>query len=73
VENGFIESFNGKLRDECLNTKIFFTLEDARQKLERWRKDYNTQRPHSALGGLPPTEQLNENRRPISEICPVER
>jgi len=58
VENGFIESFNGKLRDECLNTEIFFTLEDARQKLERWRKDYNEQRPHSALGELPPMEHL---------------
>lgn len=58
VENGFIESFNGKLRDECLNTEIFFTLEDARQKLERWRRDYNEQRPHSALGGLPPMEHL---------------
>lgn len=58
VENGFIESFNGKLRDECLNTELFFTLEDARQKLERWRRDYNEQRPHSALGGLPPMEHL---------------
>jgi putative transposase len=58
VENGFIESFNGKLRDECLNTELFFTLEDARQKLECWRKDYNEQRPHSALGGLPPMEHL---------------
>lgn len=58
VENGFIESFNGKLRDECLNTEIFFTLEDARQKLERWRRDYNEQRPHSARGGLPPMEHL---------------
>jgi len=44
VENGFVESFNGKLRDECLNKEIFFSLEDARQKLERWRKDYNGQR-----------------------------
>jgi len=58
VENGFIESFNGKRRDECLNTEIFFTWEDARQKLERWRKDYNEHRPHSALGGLPPMEHL---------------
>ena len=64
AENGFIESFNGKLRDECLNTEIFFTLEDARQKLEHWRKDYNEQRPHSALGGLPPMEHL----RRIMEI-----
>ena len=58
VENGFIESFHGKLRDESLNTEIFFALEDARQKLARWRRDYNEQRPHSALGGLPPTEHL---------------
>jgi hypothetical protein len=47
-----VESFNGKLRDECLNTEIFFTLEDTRQKLEHWRRDYNEQRPHSALGGI---------------------
>jgi putative transposase len=58
VENGFIESFNGKLRDECLNPEIFFALEDARQKLERWRGDYNEPRPRSALGGLPPREPL---------------
>lgn len=56
MENGFIESFNGKLRDECLNTELFFSVEDARQKLEAWRKDYNEQRPHSALGGIPPAE-----------------
>ena len=54
VENGYVESFNGKLRVECLNTELFFSLEDARQKLEHWRKDYNEQRPHSALGGMPP-------------------
>lgn len=54
VENGFIESFNGKLRDECLNSEVFFSIEDARQKLERWREDYNHHRPHSALAWLPP-------------------
>lgn len=54
VENGFIESFNGRLRDECLNVNVFFSLADARDKLERWRQDYNTCRPHSALGDLPP-------------------
>jgi putative transposase len=54
VENGYIESFNGKLRDECLNAELFFSVEDARQKLEHWRKDYNEERPHSALGGMPP-------------------
>src|ERR1051325_894228 len=49
VENGFIESFNGRLRDECLNVEVFFTLEDVREKLTRWREDYNHQRPHSSL------------------------
>ena len=53
-ENGFIEAFNGRLRDECLNASLFFHLEDARQKLEAWRQDYNTLRPHGALGWLPP-------------------
>lgn len=56
VENGFIESFNGKLRDECLNSEVFFSIEDARQKLERWREDYNHHRPHSALANRPPAE-----------------
>lgn len=49
VENGFIESFNGRLRDECLNVEVFFTLEDAREKLTCWREDYNHQPPHSSL------------------------
>jgi len=54
VENGYIESFNGKLRDECLNVHLFWNIEDAREKLEAWRQDYNNTRPHSALAGLPP-------------------
>jgi putative transposase len=49
VENGFIESFNGRLRDECLNVEVFFTLEDVREKLARWQADDNLSRPHSAL------------------------
>ena len=49
VENGFIESFNGRLRDECLNVEVFFTLEDVREKLSCWQEDYNLLRPHSAL------------------------
>lgn len=49
VENCFIESFNGRLRDECLNVEMFFTLEDVREKLSRWREDYNLLRPHSSL------------------------
>ena len=49
VENCFIESFNGRLRDECLNIEVFFTLEEVREKLARWQEDYNGTRPHSAL------------------------
>ena len=49
VENSYIESFNGRLRDECLNVEVFFTLADVRDKLERWRQDYNQVRPHSSL------------------------
>jgi putative transposase len=56
VENGYIESFNGRLRDECLNVEVFFSLADARRKLELWRHDYNHQRPHSALADRTPAE-----------------
>jgi putative transposase len=49
TENGYIESFNGRLRDECLNVEVFFTLADVRDKLEHWRQDYNQVRPHSSL------------------------
>ena len=56
VENGYIESFNGRLRDECLNTHLFFSMPDAREKLETWRIDYNTERPHGALADLAPAE-----------------
>jgi transposase InsO family protein len=53
-ENGYCESFNGKLRDECLNGEIFYSLKEARVVIEMWRKHYNTRRPHSALGYRPP-------------------
>jgi putative transposase len=56
VENGYIESFNGRLRDECLNGEVFFGLVDARAKLEQWRRDYNEKRPHSALADRTPAE-----------------
>jgi transposase InsO family protein len=49
-QNGYIESFNGSLRDECLNEEIFDTLADARRILAFWRYDYNNVRPHSSLG-----------------------
>jgi putative transposase len=56
VQNCYIESFNGRLRDECLNQHWFWSLADARQIVEDWRLDYNRARPHSALGGLTPEE-----------------
>jgi putative transposase len=56
VENGYIESFNGRLRDECLNVEVFFTLADARRKLALWQQDYNHHRPHSALADRTPAE-----------------
>lgn len=56
VENAFIESFNGKFRDECLNENWFTSLEVAKETIERWRVDYNRYRPHSSLGGLTPEE-----------------
>ena len=54
VQNAYVESFNGRLRDECLNEHWFPTLEEARRHLEAWRQDYNTVRPHSSLGDLTP-------------------
>ena len=56
AENGYIESSNGKLRDECLNVEVYFTLADARRKLHLWRRDYNHHRPHSALADRTPAE-----------------
>jgi len=56
VENAYIESFNGRLRDECLNINQFVSLDDARLKIEAWRVDYNHHRPHSSLGNLTPSE-----------------
>jgi putative transposase len=56
VQNAYVESFNGRLRDECLNANWFTSLTDARRKVETWRLDYNQQRPHSSLGYLPPAE-----------------
>jgi putative transposase len=63
VENAFIESFNGRLRDECLNGNLFFSIEDARRKLEVWRADYNNERPHSSLGDRSPRELLQDHER----------
>ncbi len=56
-ENGYIESFNGKLRDELLNREIFTTLTEAKVLIEQWRREYNQVRPHSSLGYRPPAPE----------------
>lgn len=61
-QNGYSESFNGRLRDECLNEHWFLSVVDARQTVEAWRHDYNTVRPHSSLGNMSPV-QFRESRR----------
>jgi putative transposase len=58
TENSFIESFNGKLRDECLNASWFDTIDQARSEIEDWRTDYNEARPHSSLGDVPPAQYV---------------
>ena len=72
-QNGFVESFNGKLRDELLNEEVFASLADARRALALWRYDYNNIRPHSALGGAAPSTarrplELSEAPRPTRSI-----
>lgn len=66
-ENGYVESFNGKMRDELLNREIFYTLKEAQILIERWRKEYNYIRPHSSLAYRPPAPQawlLSTNLKP---------
>ena len=58
-ENGYIESFNGKLRDELLNREVFTTLTEAEVLIEQWRREYNQVRPHSSLGYQPPAPEAN--------------
>ena len=71
-ENGYVESFNGKLRDELLDREIFYTLTEAKILIERWRRQYNSVRPHSALGYRPPAPEA-VRPTPIGEftMCPV--
>ena len=56
MQNGFVESFNGRLRDECLNEHLFSNLRQAREIIETWRTDYNHERPHTSLDGMTPIE-----------------
>jgi putative transposase len=77
IENAYIESFNGRLREECLNDQVFLSIEDAQHKLEAWRIDYNEVRPHSSLENRTPrefTQSQSDNRAaepPIVNFQPV--
>jgi putative transposase len=68
MENGLCESFNGRLRDECLNANEFVSLDDAKARIEAWRRDYNEHRPHSALGHLTPSEYANRGQDRVAEV-----
>lgn len=70
-ENGYCESFNGKLRDELLNGEIFYSLKEARVLIEQWRRHYNTRRPHSSLGYRPPAPQTWSTSTQIYETNTV--
>jgi len=67
IQNAFIESFNSRFREECLNEHVFVSLDDARRKIEQWRGRYNCERPHSSLGYLSPEEFASANRPIRSE------
>ena len=62
IQNAYIESFNARLREECLNAHVFVSLDDARNKIEKWRAEYNRERPHSSLGNLTPEEFAANNQ-----------
>ena len=62
TQNAFVESFNGRFRDECLNDTLFASLVDARIEISKWKNDYNNERPHSALGNIPPSEFARKQR-----------
>ena len=62
MQNGYIESFNGKFRDECLNEHWFQTLQQARDTIAHWRRDYNEVRPHSSIGRIPPARFAEQHR-----------
>ena len=73
VENAFAESFNGKLRDECLNESWFVSLADAQRTIEAWRVEYNTGRPHSSLGGRTPHEFTQHLLAQAAPLHPYDR
>jgi putative transposase len=69
-ENGYVESFNGKLRDELLNAEVFNTLAEAKVLIEQWRVHYNTARPHSSLGYRPPAPEVIIPKVPVPPASP---
>ena len=73
MENGYVESFHGKLRDECLNASWFGSLFEARVKIGAWREEYNEERPHSSLGYLAPREFARRIAALRSPTAPCER
>jgi putative transposase len=60
MQNAFVESFNGKFRNECLNEEWFLSIQEAREKIKNWQNEYNTERPHSSLNGLSPYEFIGK-------------
>jgi putative transposase len=74
IENAYVESFNGKFRDECLNEHWFVNLVDAKEAIERWRVDYNMVRPHSSLNGATPDQfaRITEGARRLTPARPDE-
>jgi putative transposase len=67
TQNAFVESLNGRVRDECLNEHLFHSLPAARKIIEAWRLDYNANRPHTSLGGLTPNEFATRSRKDHSQ------
>jgi len=70
TDNAYIESFNGRFRQECLNEHWFLSLDDTRDKVEAWRKHYNQERPHSALGNVTPEEYAAQVEPPKVQLEP---
>jgi transposase InsO family protein len=70
VQNAFAESFNGWVRDECLNEHWFLSVAEARRVIEAWRVDYNTARPHSGLAGCTPLEFAMRYREQVVSLTP---
>lgn len=68
IENAYVESLNGRLRDECLNENWFISLKHAREVIESWRMDYNGERPHTSLGGLTPLEYAGITVKTLSAV-----